>query len=656
MEEIQRDDNISSDAPVKQHLISSRKRDAQNGPARNKTKQNGAFTEGKTTRKKKHLPLTLFQASTVPVTDNGVNNNVSVLTATSDMVPTPNGNVKKLKNGNNVCKDTSQILKENNSQVVECGIKVRKRRKKTKNGLNSSAKENVRANVTTNNAGDKASKQITSNGDCNDASAKEATVQTSTIAKHEATDDKRNKDTSTHQKYTYSRINYEFHEANHAIIDTFAIALDFFLRNDNKKCYCLVCDTTLRMQSDDVRRHLGRHIRSKRHIQLLSMMIEDEKRSVSNGESFSKLVLAREYMTSNDDFVKCLLCENKDLCSTVKKNEQSLREHIASNAHRDAKGSWEVPIKNMLQQMHIQFQSRYNAKKYCCEFCNYQTPSELYFVKHLHVPYHVTRLMDIPDHTNKFKFYFCNACLIMWFGSADTSDQHFELMEHKNRMMYGPDINDLPDQVVQFLTMSGLNAEVLLERSNRVKCHDEMRKYVLYSFETDLRKYIPNIRAYPFGSRISDLGFPESDIDIFLDCSWEVGVSYDFRVNGLNHTFEELLLGFFLFYGDFKYKKQVICPLLGRPVQKDTFVKLSDLPQEMAPYVAYMHTGTQEELPQAFFVSPLCVQDPFDLSHNLTKALNNKELKIFWNNCTASAQILKTTLPNLRSPLMPYSD
>jgi len=149
-----------------------------------------------------------------------------------------------------------------------------------------------------------------------------------------------------------------------------------------------------------------------------------------------------------------------------------------------------------------------------------------------------------------------------------------------------------------------------------------------------------------------------SNVDIlnyFFYSGWEVGVSHNINVNTLNYSFEEFLLGFFLFYADFEYKQKIICPLLGRPIQKDLLNNLSDLPQDMAPYVAYMQNRSgMQEAPQPFAISPLCVQDPFDLSHNLTKAINNKQLKLFQNNCVVSAKILKIISPNLKPPFMPY--
>lgn len=107
-----------------------------------------------------------------------------------------------------------------------------------------------------------------------------------------------------------------------------------------------------------------------------------------------------------------------------------------------------------------------------------------------------------------------------------------------------------------------------------------------------------------------------------------------------------------MFYANFNYKSHVICPLLGQPIEKNAFNKLSNLPQDMAPYIAYMRDACTQEKSQGFSVSSLCVQDPFDLSHNLTKAVHNRKLDKFQSNCNYSAKILKKTFPYLKPPLL----
>jgi len=503
MEETQRYDNISSDITFRKHLISSRY-DAQNN-AKDKTKR-----EEKKTKKKKKIAFNpLVQESAlidtktnnsnheVRVTDNIFNNNV----LTKAFNVQSNIDVAKLKNMDCTNKDTKVSKKS-----VAISTK-KKKRKRTK--CNSSAKENIRTDVRVDNLSDK--NRLSSMN--NDEQYSDVSMN---IARNESTD-------TSNTTVSYSSVNYEFHEANHAIINTFAIILDFFMRNDKRKGYCLVCEMTIQVcQYKDIQKYLCRHIRSKKHTKMLSAMIEDEKKSVNNGRFFDKLTLARDYIITdynNDEFVECLLCKSKHLPYKIKKNEELLHKHMTDKAHKDAKISWELPIQNALQSIHNQFRGQYEAKKYCCEFCYYQSPSELCFMKHLRVPYHVTRLMSILDYANRYKFYFCNVCLILWFGSVDTSNCHHEQTEHKQNIKYGSLINNIPEQLMQFLEMSGPNAEILLAYSDRIYNDDVIKDLVIYSFETHLRKYIPNIKAYPFGSRISGLGCPESDIDIFLDCS-----------------------------------------------------------------------------------------------------------------------------------------
>lgn len=58
----------------------------------------------------------------------------------------------------------------------------------------------------------------------------------------------------------------------------------------------------------------------------------------------------------------------------------------------------------------------------------------------------------------------------------------------------------------------------------------------------------------------------------------------------------------------------------------------------MAPYVAQL----QNKKPEYFRIdSPMCVQDPFDLSHNLTKAVSTLTLKRFKHYCNESISVLQ---------------
>lgn len=83
-----------------------------------------------------------------------------------------------------------------------------------------------------------------------------------------------------------------------------------------------------------------------------------------------------------------------------------------------------------------------------------------------------------------------------------------------------------------------------------------------------------------------------------------------------------LLKDFFLYYATFSYETLIICPLLGETFPRELFIedpKGSLLPPEMHTYVKQLEKEDAECLRVH---TPICVQDPFDLSHNLTKALS----------------------------------
>ncbi|XP_011252674.2 uncharacterized protein LOC105249127 isoform X2 [Camponotus floridanus] len=327
------------------------------------------------------------------------------------------------------------------------------------------------------------------------------------------------KDISTLEspKFIFFDIDYEFHEANHAIIDTFALNIYYSLCANDKKIYCLVCDKTFQVQNHcNLRKNLCRHIQSDNHVKLLSQMIEDDKKFLKAGKLFSKLGLARECMRNKNDGVECLLCNSKNFVK-IKNDDSSLYEHILSSKHQNFKVSWTLSVKAVLQDIHHHFRSMYNAKKYCCEFCNYESESEICFAKHLRVPYHTSRLIQVPDYAERFKFHYCAACLLLWFGNSGMYDRHCEQVEHQRRILYGSDLDHLSEELIQLLIMPNQNAEALLAQSNNA-CFDKTIDNILCDLIIDLEKYILNIKAYPFGSRISDLAFPDSDIDIFLDC------------------------------------------------------------------------------------------------------------------------------------------
>ncbi|XP_012543747.1 uncharacterized protein LOC105841153 isoform X2 [Monomorium pharaonis] len=127
--------------------------------------------------------------------------------------------------------------------------------------------------------------------------------------------------------------------------------------------------------------------------------------------------------------------------------------------------------------------------------------------------------------------------------------------------------------------------------------------------------------------------------------NWETEVKNTILINVPKISIEKLLSGFFNYYRKFDYKQFVICPLLGQVCCKRSFTEVSTLPECMVLYVAQL----QNEQCEYFRIdSPMCVQDPFDLSHNLTKAVQIITLKRFKDYCDTSFSMLHQITTSLK--------
>ncbi|XP_017891882.1 uncharacterized protein LOC108632082 [Ceratina calcarata] len=122
---------------------------------------------------------------------------------------------------------------------------------------------------------------------------------------------------------------------------------------------------------------------------------------------------------------------------------------------------------------------------------------------------------------------------------------------------------------------------------------------------------------------------------------WDVDVAQPKDNNNDNskRSTSTLLMGFFQFYAEFDYRRNVVCPLMGHPVLKTAFSEV-DLPDEMGSYIWQLRMS---KTPKYFRIdSPLCVQDPFELSENMTKGVSAITLNYFRQYCRKSAVMLES--------------
>lgn len=114
---------------------------------------------------------------------------------------------------------------------------------------------------------------------------------------------------------------------------------------------------------------------------------------------------------------------------------------------------------------------------------------------------------------------------------------------------------------------------------------------------------------------------PESEL--IVD-GWNAGFSDDYdRLPGSTNTssISELLGGFFQYYSTFNFAKDIVCPFLGVPVKKELFKDLSLLPPEFQRYADNIR---DREASPLRFTTSICIQDPFEHSHNVSSMITSK--------------------------------
>lgn len=97
-----------------------------------------------------------------------------------------------------------------------------------------------------------------------------------------------------------------------------------------------------------------------------------------------------------------------------------------------------------------------------------------------------------------------------------------------------------------------------------------------------------------------------------------------------NTTCIAMLVGFFKYYSDFDYNTLIICPYLGKPLEKDLFKFPEKLPNYYDVYKEFIEIEDNQPLKVE---TCICMQDPLEHSRNTTSVILNTVLDKFVNFC-----------------------
>ncbi|XP_023708328.1 speckle targeted PIP5K1A-regulated poly(A) polymerase isoform X2 [Cryptotermes secundus] len=127
------------------------------------------------------------------------------------------------------------------------------------------------------------------------------------------------------------------------------------------------------------------------------------------------------------------------------------------------------------------------------------------------------------------------------------------------------------------------------------------------------------------------------DNKVIID-GWECSINTNISPQNSNRmSVPEMLCGFFKFFSTFDYQMNVICPLVGTSVPKSVFHTPEELPEAMKHYKEYMSTCGSDSVGLRVDCD-MCVQDAFELRHNVTSGVSSKVLENFKKYCEAAAK------------------
>jgi hypothetical protein len=97
----------------------------------------------------------------------------------------------------------------------------------------------------------------------------------------------------------------------------------------------------------------------------------------------------------------------------------------------------------------------------------------------------------------------------------------------------------------------------------------------------------------------------------------------------------ELLTGFFNFYAQLDFDSVILCPRTGRTLPRD--VTTYQLPPELRALPPFMGRGDG-----LLTNTPVCLQDPFELTFNVCRNLTAKAVRSFTAVMGAAAEVCRT--------------
>jgi hypothetical protein len=275
---------------------------------------------------------------------------------------------------------------------------------------------------------------------------------------------------------------------------------------------CFACNTKIVYD----KQLLFEHLLHSKHIQNVRKMSDDNKKSKKNQNKFSNLKLAEFCLKKRlKKKVHCYVCNynitNKNILINL---------HIKSKKHVLQSKIWKEQSIEILKEFLIIFDNAwYYAQVYICAICEKRFDLEIKFAKHLVEMTHLKNIKKFECNGILTEFHLCPICVTCWFGESNSYSLHCKSQFHKYIVIRKDFmVSNITTFVVDLLNNIDQNLTCLLNESNKEILENNKESEVLQAVEESMKYIYPKVKTFIFGSRLSKLSFPDSNLNIFLDC------------------------------------------------------------------------------------------------------------------------------------------
>lgn len=293
------------------------------------------------------------------------------------------------------------------------------------------------------------------------------------------------------------------------------LSLQLYVRVKCGNMYCLACNV---IHSYNIHT-LYEHIRCEQHIMQLTQLQQ------SNEEQ--RLRLLKELIKVEYTNMRCYACDKNE--KWMHRGESWIIEHMYYPIHKKNREKSLKEVENVLQEFNTLW---YNIQYFACVQCNIRFKIKIEFMEHLDKKHRM--LLNTKDNS---KFDFCLTCATLWYKDQDSIyRQHCRKRTHQYLVKSNDFAVTLLSQSLQELLKNVNENVIYLFKLSNDALYDSKTTILMKDLKDTFKSQEFHVEEVcMFGSRVTGLALPNSDIDIYLKFSKYIFVLYIFYTHTHTH-------------------------------------------------------------------------------------------------------------------------